>query len=189
MVIGILGKGGSGKSTLASQLALYFSLQKKKVLGIDADYNMDFAFNVCGGEVPEDIQYFGVSKKDMKDYLGAELSAKYSETVLRIPEQKFHFSEELVDAFTEKYALRISDNLSMIVCGPETEEVLYGGACSHVLSAPLKLYLPLLSVGKESLVILDEKAGADGANSGIISGCDYILISTEPSLHGTKTAL
>jgi len=189
MVIGVLGKGGVGKSTVASQLALYFTTRGKSVLGIDADYNMDFVFNVTGGVVPESIPYFGTSKKEMKEYVGVDIASLYGEGVLGIAEQKFMFSPECMDLFTAKYSTLVKENLSMIVCGPETDEVLHGIACGHSLSAPLKLYLPLLEVGKDSIVILDEKAGADGANTGIISGCDLVLIVTDPSLHGTKTAL
>ena len=44
MKIAIIGKGGSGKSSISWLLTNYFS-QNKKVLAIDADYNMDLMHN------------------------------------------------------------------------------------------------------------------------------------------------
>jgi CO dehydrogenase nickel-insertion accessory protein CooC1 len=72
--------------------------------------------------------------------------------------------------------------------GPQTERVLYGKSCSHFLSTPLKVYLPLLELENDGVVLLDEKAGADGASTGIVSGVDVGVVVSEPSVHGTKTA-
>ncbi len=72
--------------------------------------------------------------------------------------------------------------------GPQNDNVPYGKSCSHSLSAPLKVILPILDLNKEEAVLVDEKAGADGVSTGIITGIDVGIIVCEPALHSIKTA-
>jgi CO dehydrogenase nickel-insertion accessory protein CooC1 len=76
-----------------------------------------------------------------------------------------------------------------MVAGPQTDIVLYGQSCSHVLTTPLKIYLPLLDLQENEYVVVDEKAGADGVSTGIVTGIDVGVIVCEPALHSIKTAL
>ena len=76
-----------------------------------------------------------------------------------------------------------------MVAGPQTDNVLYGTHCSHSLTTPLKVYLPLLQLQENETVIMDEKAGADGVTTGITTGIDVGVIVCEPALHSVKTAL
>ncbi len=76
----------------------------------------------------------------------------------------------------------------LMAAGPQTDTVLYGKACSHSLSTALKVYLPLLTLQENEVVVVDEKAGADGVTTGIVTGIDIGVIVCEPSLHSIKTA-
>ncbi|MES2623122.1 MAG: AAA family ATPase [Patescibacteria group bacterium] len=185
MIIGFLGKGGSGKSTLATAMTEYISHIGKKVLALDADYNMDLSYNLS---VSDDITHLGAeAKKDMRTYLDVDDRELYGEIVLHKTEKQF-FSLNPMDTFTKKYTEQIRPNLYAMSIGPQPHEVLHGKMCSHGLGAVLKVYLPLLQLGEHEHVIVDEKAGADGVSTGIPTGFDFAVVVVEPTPHGIKTA-
>jgi len=182
MIIGILGKGGSGKSSLSTNL-VNFLANKAKVLAIDADHNMDLTFNLS---VQKEFPYLGDAMSDIKKACGLDEQENYRNAVLKGKPGVFKLSPK--DNFTEKYTLNISENLSLMSAGPQTEDVLTDKSCSHILFTPLKVYLPMLMLSLREYVIVDEKAGADGASSGIPTGFDVALVVAEPTPHSTKTA-
>lgn len=186
MIIGFLGKGGSGKSTVATQMALWLHNQGKEVLAIDADHNMDLVFNLSAGDVPT-MRHLGSARKDLFAHLQApDHVTTFREAFLESKEVSFRFASP--DAFTDTYTTLLRERLRVMSAGPQTEDVLRGGMCSHSLSAPLKVYLPLLAVLDEQAVVVDEKAGADGVSTGTVTGFDLAVIVVEPSLHSVKTA-
>jgi CO dehydrogenase nickel-insertion accessory protein CooC1 len=75
-----------------------------------------------------------------------------------------------------------------MVAGPHTENIMAGNSCSHTLTTPLKVYLPLLSLKEGEYTVIDERAGVDGVGTGITTGFDLAVIVSEPTLHGLKTA-
>lgn len=185
MIISVLGKGGSGKTSVSTQLAL--SLQEQsQVLAIDADHNMDFAFNVTAGNVPE-MSYLGEALPDALKHVGLANDDSYTKAFLEKTSTRFSFGDTK-DQFTNAYTTVVNSRMHLMASGPQTDKVLYGKACSHFLSTPLKLYLPLLELSGGSVAVIDEKAGADGASTGIVSGVDLAIVVSEPSLHGVKTA-
>ncbi len=64
MILGFLAKGGSGKSSVSSQMALYLNQEKATVLAVDADHNMDLAYNISGGEIPK-LNHYSESLPDI----------------------------------------------------------------------------------------------------------------------------
>lgn len=186
MIIGFLGKGGSGKSSTATQFTLWLEKQGYSLLAIDADHNMDFIFNLTRGE--ETLPYFlGSSGFDIETFLNADHSQKYSTIFLDIKKPN-QFSLSPLDGFSEKYSTLIRDRVRIMAAGPQTDSVIQGKVCSHNLTSALKLYLPLLEVPDKHIVIVDEKAGADGVTTGIVTGFDYAVVVCEPSVHSIKTA-
>lgn len=185
MILGFLGKGGSGKSSVSSQMALYLASIEKSVVGIDADHNMDLSYNLAEGEVPE-LNYYGKSLMDLQAAVGLVEGERYSEAFLKDTTKRFTLtpvSEEI-----EKYSVVLPNGIRVMSAGPQTETVLYGKACSHVLTTPLKILLPLLELQENEVVVVDEKAGADGVSTGIVTGVDVGVIVCEPALHSVKTA-
>ena len=186
MILGFLGKGGSGKSSVATQMALFMHKQGKTVLAIDADHNMDLSFNLGHGTLPT-MSYLGDSLANIKGCLEILETEKYDSYFLR--EEVASFSISSPDAITKKYSTELTPQLRQMAAGPQTDIVLTGQSCSHILTTPLKLYLPLLTLDDSEIVVVDEKAGADGVTTGIVTGIDVGIIVVEPALHSIKTGL
>lgn len=185
MILGFLGKGGSGKSSVSSQMALFLIEQRKSVLAIDADHNMDLSYNLSGGVVPP-LQYFSQSIGDLYTAVGLHEGEKYTEAFLKDTETRFSLTP--LSKEIDSYSHALHNRLRLMTAGPQTDNVLYGKACSHSLSTPLKILLPLLELHKNEVVVVDEKAGADGVSTGIVTGIDVGVIVCEPALHSVKTA-
>ena len=186
MIIGFLGKGGSGKSSLATQMALYLHAAGKEVLAIDADHNMDFAYNLTDGSLTPDIPSIGNALTPIRSFIG--LGDEGTSDDAFSEKRDMCFSLSPADAYTDKYTHRVKDRLRLMMAGKQTDTVLYGKACSHILTTPLKIYLPLLKIGENDIVIMDEKAGADGVTTGTVTGIDVGIIICEASQHSIKTA-
>lgn len=185
MILGFLGKGGSGKSSVSSQLALFLNQNNTSVLAIDADHNMDLSYNLSGGEVPS-LQYFSQSLNDVLQAVGLNEGDKYTEAFLS--ETKKRFSLTPLAPAIANYSKVLENTIRLMTAGPQTDSVLYGKACSHSLTTPLKVLLPLLELQENEVVVVDEKAGADGVSTGIVTGIDVGVIVCEPALHSVKTA-
>lgn len=185
MIVGFLGKGGSGKSSVSTQVALYCNAQNKNVLAIDADHNMDLSFNLAGGAVDE-MPFFSESLPDLLQAASLESTSTYADVFLG--DQPHRFRLNPLSSEIEKYSHVLENTIRLMAAGPQTDTVLYGKACSHVLTTPLKVLLPLLETNTDEVVVVDEKAGADGVSTGIVTGIDVGVIVCEPALHSVKTA-
>ncbi len=185
MILGFLGKGGSGKSSVATQMALFLHEQGKTVLAVDADHNMDLSYNLSGGQLPN-MKYLSEGLKDMQAFIKVPDTRKYAEVFLEEVETRFSLTPQ--DTVTAAYVVTVKEQLYLMAAGPQTDTVLYGKACSHSLTTALKVYLPLLNLKENEMVVVDEKAGADGVTTGIVTGLDVGVIVCEPALHSIKTA-
>jgi CO dehydrogenase maturation factor len=185
MILGFLGKGGSGKSSVSSQTALHLNAANFSVLGIDADHNMDLSYNLSGGDVPP-LKYFSQSLADLQKAVGLAEGEKYTEAFLS--ERAKRFALTPLSPEIEDYSHVLDNNIRLMTAGPQTDGVLYGTHCSHSLTTSLKILLPLLEVQENEVVVVDEKAGADGVSTGIVTGIDVGVIVCEPALHSIKTA-
>ncbi len=185
MILGFLGKGGSGKSSVATQMTLFLHGQGNTVLAVDADHNMDLSYNLSNGQLPK-MKYLSSSLKDIQAFIKLPDTSKYSEAFLNNVEARFSLSSQ--DTVTSTYSTEVKKNFYLMAAGPQTDTVLYGKACSHSLTTALKVYLPLLTLTENETVVVDEKAGADGVTTGIVTGIDVGVIVCEPALHSVKTA-
>ncbi len=185
MILGFLGKGGSGKSSVATQMALFAKQSNKNVLAVDADHNMDLSYNLNHGEVPN-MKYFSGSLADLQQAVGLSPEQKYSAAFLQDITHRFTLDPLAPEIAT--YSTLLENGIRLMTAGPQTDEVLYGQKCSHSLATPLKILLPLLELKQDEMAIVDEKAGADGVSTGIVTGIDVGVIICEASLHSVKAA-
>lgn len=179
-----MGKGGSGKSTLSTLLTKYLS-SKGKVLAIDADHNMDLSYNL----IPDlkEAPYIGEGLPDLLAYCELPEGLKYPEVFKLNPLPSFQLFGQ-ADSFTKRFSVPISDSKYLMIAGPHTDSILHGQYCSHSLATALKVYLPLLQLKEDEYVVVDEKAGSDGAGAGISTGMHAACIAVEPTRHGIKAA-
>ncbi len=181
MIIGFLGKGGSGKSSVSTAFSQWLHTNGIDVLAIDADHNMDLAHNLVGSV--DDINYLGNALSDLLSHTGTQ-HKHYSDLFFTQPQPEFSFS----DTFTKKYSVLSPLGIRVMAGGPHTDAVMFGQSCSHVLTTPLKAYLPLLNINEKQAVVIDEKAGADGAGTGIVTGMTLAIIVVEPTPQSVKAA-
>jgi CO dehydrogenase maturation factor len=185
MIVGLFGKGGSGKSTLATALVRRLHERGNIVLAVDADHNMDLSYNLGVSEHPRPI---GGQIEAIKAHLGIEHDTYFGEAVMTAYENALPFSLTPPDPITERFSIEIVPRLRLMQTGPQTDHVVRGLYCSHYLSTPLKVYLPLLSLGEDEWVVVDEKASADAVTTGIPTGMDVAVVVAEPREHSMKVA-
>lgn len=186
MKLAFLGKGGSGKTTLATAAVQHFLDMQKKVLAIDADHNMDLMFNL--GATESDAK-LGSHPHLIKKLVGVSEADSYSAALAHARRQGIAFRLAPPDDFTSQVSVELSPSLRLIAAGPHTDTVRSGQHCSHSLAAPLKVYMPLLTLNADEVVVMDERAGADPVATGILKGVDKAIIVVEPTVHSVRVAI
>lgn len=184
MIVGFLGKGGSGKSTVATLMVRYLEQLGKTVLAVDADHNMDLAYNLgYDGNGP----YIGGTFLPLRNQFGLN-NVEPTESIFTssVPSHRFSFTRP--DEYSQQYVTQLSDRLHLMMSGPQNDFVLYGAHCSHSLAAPLKIYLPLLELAPDEVVVVDEKASVDAVTTGIPTGFDLAVVVAEPRIHSLRAA-
>lgn len=184
MKIAFLGKGGSGKSTLATQCVHLLKERGDFVLAIDADHNMDLSYNL--GVTPS--IFLGTDPSRIKSYIGLTKDADFAQAREFADKHNVSFHLEPADAFTKEMTTVVDDKTLLMVAGPHTDIVRSGEHCSHSLAAPLKVYIPLLTLNPGQSVVIDERAGTDPVATGILKGVDLAVIVAEPTIHSVRVA-
>lgn len=191
MIIGFLGKGGSGKSTASHRFARFLHDNKKKVLTIDLDHNMDMSFNLgVTDETFPNFPYLGVTAKDVIYKYSKIKDGEYYDDLFTKDDYVLPVFNAFGDRdlFTRTFTKDISDRLSTMIMGPHADKIIQGGGCSHFMAVSMKIYLPLLELKDDEYVVIDEKASTDSAGTGIPSGFDVAYICVENTPHSIKTA-
>lgn len=184
MKIAFLGKGGSGKSTMATAFTEHLLARGMRVLAIDADHNMDFTYNLG----LEPTVYLGTDPDMIKEYLNVPSEMSFREAMISVFGRTPVFSLFPADPFTDKISIPRGEQLRVITAGPHTERVRSQEVCSHSLAAPLKVYLPLLSLSPGEAVVIDERAGTDPVATGILNHVDLVAIVREKTVHSMRVA-
>jgi len=186
MKIAFVGKGGSGKSSLSWLAGEVLRSQGKRVLMIDADHNMDLAYNL-GVTVSQSTPTLHRAHTAFLAAVEQPAAARWSDIVLDgrpLPTFTLHPKDE----FTKLVALPISESSDLIIVGLGATDILFSGKCAHGHSAPLKFYLPLLQLQDDEAVVIDGVAGVDMMNFGLFNGADAIVTIVENHPNSLRVA-
>ncbi len=166
MILGFFGKGGSGKTTTSFRCAESLRSCSAHVLAVDADHNMDFAYNL------------GVTESV------ACLGADVTTGLVKLHDKVYTLSSH--DEIGSRYLHRVSDGLSLLLAGPHTNPIFQGDLCSHGLLKPIIYYLSRLQLKEGENVVVDATAGMDSIGAGLPSCLDAGVICVEPTVHSVK---
>lgn len=181
MKIAVVGKGGSGKSTISWGLTCSAARDRKAVLAIDADYNLDLARLLKISLLPRLLQ---TAEPDFYQYQDLKKNDLYVDLPKR--SSLVPFSLVPLDSFSSQFVTQISPafspaSIQFMAVGGTHKAMLYGNRCSHAYFAPLKYYLPLLQLPQEGVVVVDSVAGIDMVAYGLVLGVDLIVSVVEPT--------
>lgn len=166
MIIGFFGKGGSGKTTTSFRFIQAMAQHRSLILAIDADHNLDLAYNL---KATEPISYIGHVVEDQRLF-------SITQTHNLFPK----------DSVTETYTQPVAENILLMVAGPHIEAIFQGDMCSHGLLKPVISYLKQLRVKESELVVVDATAGMDAVGVGIPHCLDVAAICVEPTVDSLK---
>jgi CO dehydrogenase maturation factor len=179
MKIAIVGKGGSGKSSVSWLLSSYLSLyQNKKIMVVDADYNLD-TLQAFSMQEEISLKYLNECEPDFYNYLGLTEQDYYVDLPAKKNLKRFSFYPP--DEFTQKYSTQLTKNhnIHLMAAGPINDRHLYGHRCSHAYISALKFYIPLLELKTDEYFFCDSVAGTDMVSYGLYLGIDVMLVVVE----------
>ncbi|HSW10871.1 MAG TPA: AAA family ATPase [Bacillota bacterium] len=170
MKLAIGGKGGSGKTTLAAGLCLFLAGQGYQVYAVDAD--PDASLGLALGFPPASLDGLVPlieMQEVVKDRAGSGL---------------FFVLNPRVDDLLDRYSVR-HGNIRLLRMGA----VKPGGSECYCSEASfLRAVVTALFLGRQDQVVMDMGAGIEGFTRGTARGVDLLIIVSEPSPAGVKSA-
>ena len=170
--IAVAGKGGSGKTTVSVLLAGVLAREGQRVLlvDLDSDPNLGAALGI-----PADRATPLVHRAD----LVAERTGSTGE-----PGGMFILNPRVSD-IAEKYALRVSDRISLLPVGTIERA---GEGCFCPQTAFVRALVKRLILEKDESLILDLEAGLESFGRSVVEGLDLLLVVVEPGMRSVDTA-
>lgn len=163
-VIAVAGKGGTGKTTLTALLLRYLTshYKNKAVLAVDADANAN-----------------------LNEALGLELEETISEALEATKDSRLIPAGMPKPMFMEmraSQALVETEQIDLLVMGNPA-----GPGCYCYPNDLLRLYLEKLRTNYD-YVLVDNEAGLEHLSRRIINDVDYILITSDATARGVRSA-
>ncbi len=162
--IAIAGKGGTGKTTLAALITRYIAEEKpgNSILAVDADANANFN-EALGLEVDSCISDILEKTKDPREVPTGMTKERFIEYNLHT-------------------ALLETDNYDLVVMGNP-----HGPGCYCYPSDLLRKHLETLRENYD-YVVVDNEAGLEHLSRKIVSDVDVLIITSDSSARGIRTA-
>lgn len=170
MKIAVSGKGGVGKTTITANLIYLFVKNGYDVFAVDAD--PDASLGLTLGMDPEKLASL-VPLVEMKEVI-EQKSGKGA----------FYSLNPDVEDVIDNYSLQ-KGKIKFLIMGGIKQG---GSACYCRENSFLNAVLNSLLLDKKEVVFLDMSAGIEHLTRGTSRGVDLILVVTEPTRNGVKTA-
>lgn len=170
--IAVAGKGGSGKTTVSVLLAGVLAREGQRVLlvDLDSDPNLGPALGISADRATPLVH---------RADLVAERTGSTGE-----PGGMFILNPRVSD-IAEKYALRVSDRISLLPVGTIERA---GEGCFCPQTAFVRALVKRLILEKDESLILDLEAGLESFGRSVVEGLDLLLIVVEPGMRSVDTA-
>ncbi len=171
MKIAVSGKGGVGKTTVSANLVYLFAREGYNVYAVDAD--PDASLGLALGIDPKKLENL-TPLVEMKEVINEKSGGGGA----------FYVLNPDVDDVIENYSIK-EGNIRFLMMGGVKQG---GSACYCKENSFLNSVLNALLLDQKGVVILDMSAGIEHLTRGTAQGVDAVLIVTEPTRAGVKTA-
>lgn len=168
MKLAVAGKGGVGKTTLTVWLADWLQRHGHEVWLVDADTALSLgpALGLSESEIPTAL----VQQKDLLEN--------------RVGSGGFINMNPYVDDLPEKIGVKVR-GMRLLVMGTI---VGAGGGCGCAPNALLKKFITHLVLQRSQSLLIDLEAGVEHLGRGTVASVDGLVVVSEPSMRGLKTA-
>jgi len=184
MKIAIAWKWWSGKSTISTLLAYHLS-KKQHIYTIDADYNVDFSYNLWINYTQQ-TPTFHRNHKAFRKYVWLQEDKK-RQRILSYHNKPIFNLWKITDQFTEKVTIKVEKDIDLMISWLWDESLFQTDRCWHWHIAPLKYYLSLLDT-KWEYVLADTSAWTDMFNCWFFNVFDIVYIVFENSPNSIRVA-
>ncbi len=170
--IAVAGKGGAGKTTVSVLLAGVLAREGQRVLlvDLDSDPNLGAALGIAADRATPLVH---------RTDLVAERTGSSG-----VPGGMFILNPKVSD-IAEKYALRVSDQISLLPVGTIERA---GEGCFCPQTAFVRALVKRLILEKDESLILDLEAGLESFGRAAVEGLDLVLVVIEPGMRSLDTA-
>ena len=175
MKIAVSGKGGVGKTTLSAFLVRWFAANGNQVLAIDADPDSNLGHALGVVDAFEILPIVA-----MKDLIAERTESSPGGF------GGFFKMNPKVDDLPEKVAVRVGDNIRLMVMGGIKKG---GSGCVCPESVLLKNLAMHLMLRRDEVVIMDMEAGIEHLGRATSKAVDALIMVVEPGRRSIDTAL
>ncbi len=170
MKILIAGKGGTGKTTITSILSFILSRAGYKVLVLDTDSvpNTAISMGIPPSEASKIIPLV-MNEELVEERTGARPGEGWG---------VFFTLNPRVDDIVDRYGVRISNNLSLVVVG-SIDASKQGCLCPAIALA--RQFLRHVFTSRDEIIIVDSEAGAEVFGRGLAEYFDLMMCISEPT--------
>jgi CO dehydrogenase maturation factor len=174
----ITGKGGVGKTTLTSCLATVLAQDGINVLAVDEDPQMNLPYALgLGVERASKIVPLNLNSDYIEEKTGINPTRNSWGSMFKLNPD--------VDDVVERFGMKVSDNLSLLVMGTVKQA---GGGCLCAENVLLDSTIRHLALRENEGILLDTQAGVEHFGRALSRGFSHCLIVADDTFNALTVA-